>query len=198
MSWLNVITVALFVVWCLSEVAISAFSLVNRRRNRRAKVEDRLSFLGMWLALIVSVAFAMIAWQSRTTPAGLGDVGVLRRVLGWLGCACLASGVAIRVAAAVTLRGQFTTTVTVATQQRIVDRGPYRHVRHPAYLGVLLSMLGFGLCSGSWISWVVAVVLPLGAVVYRIRVEERALLRHFGGAYAEYSTRTSRLVPGVY
>jgi protein-S-isoprenylcysteine O-methyltransferase Ste14 len=34
--------------------------------------------------------------------------------------------------------------------------------------------------------------------VYRIRVEERALLRHFGPAYAEYVSRTKRLVPGLY
>lgn len=197
MSLLDVLTVALFVAWCVSEVAISLINVVNRL-SRRAGAEDRFSFLGIWLALIVTVALAMIVWISREPMPGFGDAGALRSLMGWLGCACLVSGIAIRLAAVATLRGQFTTTVTIAAQQRIVDSGPYHFVRHPAYLGLLLSLLGFGLCSGNWISLMVAVGLPLTAVAYRIRVEERALLRHFGPAYAEYSSRTKRLVPGLY
>jgi protein-S-isoprenylcysteine O-methyltransferase Ste14 len=197
MSLLDDLTVALFVAWCISEVAISLINVVNRL-SRRARAEDRFSFLGIWLALIVTVALAMITWLSRRPMAGFGDAGALRSLSGWLGCACLVAGIAIRLAAVATLRGQFTTAVTIVAQQRIVDSGPYHCVRHPAYLGLLLSLLGFGLCSGNWISLVVAVGLPLTAVVYRIRVEERALLRHFGPAYVEYSSRTKRLVPGIY
>ena len=197
MSLLNALTVALFVAWCLSEAAISLINAVNRLR-RPAGAEDRFSFLGIWLTLIVTVALAMITWLSRPRVTGLGDAGALRTLAGWLGCACLASGIAIRLAAVATLRSQFTTQVTVVAQERIVDRGPYRYVRHPAYLGLLLSLLGFGLCSGNWLSLVVAIGLPLTAVMYRIRVEERALLRHFGPAYAEYSSRTKGLVPGIY
>ncbi len=77
------------------------------------------------------------------------------------------------------MRGQFTTAVTIVARQRIVDSGPDHSVRHPAYMGLLLSLLGFGRCSGNWPSLVAAVGLPLTAVVYRTRVEGRALLRHF-------------------
>lgn len=197
MSLLDDLTVALFVAWCLSEVAIRILNLINRP-SRRAGVEDRFSFLAIWLALIVTVVLAMIAWLSRRATAGLGDDSALWLLLGWLGCACLASGIAIRLAAVATLRRQFTTTVTILAQHRLVDSGLYHYVRHPAYLGLLLSLLGFGLCSGHWISLAVAGGLPITALLYRIHVEEQALLRHFGAAYVEYTDRTKRLLPGIY
>lgn len=197
MSLLDKLTVALFVAWCLSEVAIRLINLINRP-SRGAGGEDRFSFLAIWLALMVTVALAMTTWLSRRSMAGLNGDETLWSLLGWLGCVCLASGIAIRLAAVATLRRQFTTTVTILVQHRLVDSGPYRYVRHPAYLGLLLSLLGFGLCSGSWLSLAVAVGLPLTAVLYRIRVEEQALLRHFGAAYAAYAGRTKRLLPGIY
>jgi protein-S-isoprenylcysteine O-methyltransferase Ste14 len=46
---------------------------------------------------------------------------------------------------------------------------------------------------------VALVFLPLpGATLYRIRVEGRALTRHFGEEYTGYCRETRRLVPGVY
>ena len=197
MNLLRGLTVALFVGWCLSEVTISVISLVNHL-SQRARFEDRFSFVAVWLALIGTVALAMIAWRSRNTMTGLGDVGALRSVMAWLGCACLVSGTAIRLAAVATLRHQFTTMVTIMAEHRIVDSGPYHCVRHPAYLGLLVCMLGFGLCSGHWVSLAIAAGLPLAAVIYRINVEERALLRRFGPAYAAYASRTKRLLPGIY
>ena len=90
------------------------------------------------------------------------------------------------------------TTVAIVAQHKLVDTGLYRLVRHPAYLGLLASMLGFGLASGNWFSLAAAAVLPPVAILYRIRVEERALLRHFGPAYQAYARRTRRLLPGIY
>jgi protein-S-isoprenylcysteine O-methyltransferase len=147
---------------------------------------------------MVTVFLAVTTWQSRSPVTGFGNAGALRPLLGGLGCACLVLGISIRLSAVATLRQQFTTVVAIVAQHRIVDSGAYRRVRHPAYLGLLLSLLGFGLCSGNWVSLAVAVALPLAAILYRIRVEERALLRHFGPAYAEYASRTKRLVPGIY
>jgi protein-S-isoprenylcysteine O-methyltransferase len=88
--------------------------------------------------------------------------------------------------------------VAIVEKHEIVDTGIYRTIRHPAYLGGLISLLGIGLVSGNWFSLAVSVVLPLAAMLYRIRVEERALLRHFGPAYQAYASRTKRLLPGLW
>jgi protein-S-isoprenylcysteine O-methyltransferase len=197
MSRLNNLTTALFAAWVVSEVAIGLVNAVNRLRSPAA-TEDHFSHFAVSAAVLVTVFLAVTSWQGRGLIAGFGSVGALSPLLGWLGCACLVLGIAIRLAAVATLRRQFTTVVTIVAQHRIVDSGLYRHVRHPAYLGLLLSLLGFGLCSGNWVSLAAAAGLPLATIAYRIRVEERALLRHFGPAYAEYAGRTKRLVPGIY
>ena len=157
MSGLDALTVVLFAAWCLSELAITLITIVNRRSGP-AKAEDHVSYLANWLAAMVTVFLAVVTWRPRGLAAGLGHAGALRPVLGWLGCACLVLGITLRLAAVAALRQEFTTVVTLVAQHRLVDSGPYRRVRHPAYLGLLLSMLGFGLCSGNWVSLAVAIV----------------------------------------
>lgn len=68
---------------------------------------------------------------------------------------------------------------------------------HHSYSGSLLSFLGLGLALENWISLVILVALPLASTLYRISVEERALLDHFGAGYEKYGERTKSLVPGI-
>ena len=82
--------------------------------------------------------------------------------------------------------------------QRVVRRGLYGVVRHPSYTGLLLRYLGFGLALANWLSAALVFLPLLCATVYRIRVEEKALLEHFGEEYAAYAGATKRLVPGIY
>ena len=84
----------------------------------------------------------------------------------------------------------------VAANRGVVREGPYRIVRHPIYLGYLVTHVGFLLSNGS--AWNLAVY----AAVYffqiaRIRAEERILASD--GSYREYLQRVRyRLIPGVY
>jgi protein-S-isoprenylcysteine O-methyltransferase Ste14 len=107
-------------------------------------------------------------------------------------------GVTIRLLAVATLKRQFTIGVSIGQKHEIVDAGIYRILRHPAYLGLLVSLLGIGLVSENWFSLTALAVLPLLATLYRIHVEEGVLLRHFGRAYEDYASRTKRLVPGIW
>jgi protein-S-isoprenylcysteine O-methyltransferase Ste14 len=105
---------------------------------------------------------------------------------------------AFRTWAIVTLGQFFNVMVTIQEDHRIVERGPYRLVRHPAYLGSILATTGFGLTEGDWVSVAVISLGALLAFAMRIRVEERALLDALGEPYASYTRRTSRLIPGLY
>lgn len=69
-------------------------------------------------------------------------------------------------------------TVDVATQaaQPVIDVGPYRYIRHPAYAGLLLALIEFALALGNWAGLLAMIVLPGAAFGYRIAVEEAALL----------------------
>jgi len=100
--------------------------------------------------------------------------------------------------AVITLKQQFTTKVSIIEGHKIVETGIYKVIRHPAYLGYLVSLLGIGLVLGNWVGLTALVVLPLLGILYRIHVEESVLLGYFGTAYQEYVNRTKRLLPGIW
>ncbi|MET4387626.1 protein-S-isoprenylcysteine O-methyltransferase Ste14 [Bradyrhizobium sp. F1.4.3] len=81
--------------------------------------------------------------------------------------------------------------------QRVISTGPYAHVRHPMYSGMILFFTGVPLLLGSW--WGLAMTpLLLALLAVRIRIEERTLVAGLPG-YADYATRVRyRLLPGVW
>jgi protein-S-isoprenylcysteine O-methyltransferase Ste14 len=81
--------------------------------------------------------------------------------------------------------------------QRVISTGPYAHVRHPMYSGMVLFFTGLPLLLGSW--WGLAMV-PIFIALFAIRIgiEERILRDGLPG-YADYAARVRyRLVPGVW
>ena len=81
--------------------------------------------------------------------------------------------------------------------QRVVSTGPYAHVRHPMYSGMILFFAGVPLLLGSWWGFL---MVPLFLVLFagRIRIEERTLREGLPG-YADYVTHVRyRLLPGVW
>jgi protein-S-isoprenylcysteine O-methyltransferase len=97
-----------------------------------------------------------------------------------------------------TLGRFFTFKLTVQSDQRVVDSGPYRVVRHPSYSGVLLSGFGTAVALGNWVSLVVIVVPSVLALARRIQVEEGMLREGLGPDYDRYAASRKRLVPGVW
>jgi protein-S-isoprenylcysteine O-methyltransferase Ste14 len=193
---LNTLTIALFAIWCITELLINLISFHNR--SSVSDRVDRLSYLAVWFSIMLPVGFAMLVWKHTIFTSGFGSLAILFPLLGYLGCVLIILGVTVRVVAVITLGRQFTTKVTIIQKHEIVDTGIYRFIRHPAYLGLLMSLLGIGLVSGNLISLLMLTILPLASAVYRIHIEEVALSGHFGAAYQEYMNRTKRLLPGVW
>ncbi len=110
----------------------------------------------------------------------------------------IVAGLAVRIAAIVTLGRSFSANVAIRSTQTVQRKGLYRVVRHPSYLGMEIIFLAAGIHAHNWASLAIVFVLPTIAVLYRIHVEEAALLGAFGGEYAEYMRATKRLIPGVY
>ena len=123
---------------------------------------------------------------------------VLPAWIAWLGAALAICGAALRCWAIVTLGPLFTLTVQVRPGQALIDRGPYRWIRHPSYAGADLALLGIGFSSGNWVPPILFIAPWLAAHVYRIRIEERALLATLGESYARYRDRTWAMVPLIW
>ena len=171
-----------------------AVESVIRRRSRRDSVESEdWTYSLMGILLIAGVAGATVVASTNVAPLpGSAEWVVAAGVmLLWL-------GVAFRLWAIFTLGRFFKLTVTIQEGHRVVDRGPYRWLRHPSYTGALLAGAGIGLALDDWLSIVVLLGAMAIAYLIRIPVEERALLEEFGEDYADYAARTARLVPGVF
>lgn len=119
------------------------------------------------------------------------------RVLFRLGVTTMIAGLVTRVWAMHALGGAYTRTLRLVEEQRVVQEGPYRLIRHPGYLGTLLVWLGAALALANGLTVAVVGATLLRAYLPRIRAEE-AMLRDTFADYAAYQERTWRLVPRVY
>ena len=88
--------------------------------------------------------------------------------------------------------------VSVVEGQPLVQSGPYRFIRHPAYAGYILIALGLSLGYSSLAGLAAILFLLLPSVIYRIGVEDKLLADHFGGQFNEYAVKVARLIPGIW
>ncbi len=82
----------------------------------------------------------------------------------------------------------------VMQEQKLVEQGIYRWIRHPIYSGDLLLVLGVELALNSWL---VLLIIPLAAVVYRQAKEEEKILSQAFSDYPAYRERTKMFLPFV-
>jgi len=107
----------------------------------------------------------------------------------------IAGGLAIRTWAVQTLGRFFTLHVQVTGDQPIIQDGPYRYVRHPAYTGALLFILGAPLMWHAWLTLTGAAIAFGLWFRRRIDQEEAVLVEAKGAAYREYMRTTPALFP---
>ena len=110
----------------------------------------------------------------------------------------MATGVLVRQWAVFVLGRFFTVDVRVHPNQTVVDRGPYRWVRHPAYSGLVLFFVGVGLAVSNWASLIVLALVPTAGLLVRIHSEERVLIAGLGEEYRRYAAGRPRLFPGIW
>ncbi|MFK5956787.1 MAG: isoprenylcysteine carboxylmethyltransferase family protein [Planctomycetota bacterium] len=91
------------------------------------------------------------------------------------------SGQALRLWSQKSLGPMWNARGIVSSTQTVVFTGPYRHLRHPNYFGVLLEMIAIPLAGSAWFSLIVLNLALLPLLNHRIRGEERLLsrLNHF-------------------
>jgi protein-S-isoprenylcysteine O-methyltransferase Ste14 len=140
--------------------------------------------IGLWLPLI------MVFLGVAAFPISL--VGEL------VALAVMASGVGIRVWAAITLGAYYTTTLMTSEGQKVVTSGPYKFVRHPGHLGEIMIWTGLAVVSNNLVLLFLLPAMFVAVYLYRISAEERMLVKELGDDYASYQRRTRRLIPSVY
>jgi protein-S-isoprenylcysteine O-methyltransferase Ste14 len=176
-----------------SYYVISEVTMTIRTTRGRDNSADRGTRKLVWILCAVSFNGAWL-------PAifGFGRLLVLGDWLTWVGVFIMVSGVVFRRYAIAVLGKFFTATVQIRQDHQIIRAGPYRYIRHPSYLGILILALGDGIALANWLSLLLCIVLPVIGIMQRIKVEERELARHFGEEYQEYRKSTWRIIPYLY
>ncbi|MGI5241962.1 methyltransferase family protein [Dactylosporangium sp. CA-139066] len=155
------------------------------RTNLRAEILFRAMFFGG--ILLLPLGRAAIPAATIDSPW----LFVPGAVIAWL-------GLLLRWWSFVTLGKYFTVVVQTSKDQPVVDRGPYRVLRHPSYTGLLLAFAGCGLMLGNWAGTAAGVAVISAALVYRLRIEERALIAALGERYRDFAATRARLIPYVW
>jgi protein-S-isoprenylcysteine O-methyltransferase len=177
-------------IYLVSEVLLT---LTRRSRSATGTKQDRSTLRVLWIVIMVSVTAGVFVagnWRGGALPQ--------ERVFAVAAVVLFAAGLVFRWWAIVTLGRFFTVDVTIEKDHELVERGPFRWVRHPSYTGVLLAFVGFALTLRNWGAILVVLVPIFAAFVRRMNVEEEALRGALGDQYAAYIRRTKRLIPGVY
>jgi len=149
----------------------------------------RVILFGMWIALLL--AFPLSLWRAAQMPARVA------LVVFCCGVALLIAGSLLRRYCWRVLGQFFTGDVQARSDQPVIDRGPYRWVRHPSYTGGILMFGGIGLALGSWAAFAILLLVSIAVYRYRVAIEERELVQTLGDPYRAYMQRTKRFIPFV-
>ena len=167
-------------------------SMRQKNKRRIVKSGDKLSIWILFISISIGYWLSFIIGATR-----------IGRIYHWntffaIGSILIIIGLIIRVTSIVTLKQQFTYTVTKIENHELIEKGLYKSIRHPGYLGQLIIFTGISTLLSNWLSIVLMIIPVLLGYIYRIRVEEKFMIEQMGEKYLDYKNRTKRLIPMIY
>ncbi len=166
--------------------------------SRNVKPTLRQESLPSRLSHIVPLMLAAFLLSAPNAPVPILGERFLPRAP-WLlavAVALTAAGLLFSVWARRHLGTNWSGTVTIKEDHRLITTGPYAMVRHPIYAGLLLAFAGSAMAIGEWRA-VLAVVFALLSFLRKLQLEERWMQRQFGEAYRAYALRVPALFPFI-
>lgn len=183
----------LLVVVCFFGMEIIQFFRQRHWRRDATRVGPR----SFWVAVVVWVILATVILHraGNIAPGAAMGHGALVFAVGMV---ILITGAALRWWAFWALGQYFTFTVDVSPDQPVVTAGPYRVLRHPGYAGGVLAMIGIGVLYSNWVGLAGYILPCLAIVLWRIHIEEAALMNTAGDPYRTYAADHKRLLPLIW
>ena len=171
------------------------FMSLRQRLQRKKDIVKSGDKASVWLLMIFIAIGYFLAFRIGMTRVG--------RIYHWdtffaIGAILSVLGLVIRITSILTLKQHFTYTVTEIEDHELIETGLYKIIRHPGYLGQVIIFAGAATSLSNWLSIVLMLIPVLCGYFYRIRVEEKFMIRQLGSKYLEYQKRTKRLIPWIY
>lgn len=194
----NLILGVMFLVWALTRLTQSP---VDMRWSVPVLAAGLLQLTVAWLFANRAVASV----EGSLTDIGVACVSLISAAVlvgmlphrsqdwNWISLALIALGSTVAIIALMNLGRSF---AIFPARRALVTRGLYQWIRHPAYAGEMLVMLGFTHAIGKVVAWLL-ILLTLAGLVWRIDREERLLAVDEGHARYRQLVRW-RLLPGIW
>lgn len=188
-SFESIVFLIAIILWILSEYLGASIIPYIRRHGTKINKEDRgsrllLSF-GMYISVIIAFYFTY------------NNIALLPTWTFYPGIFLMIVGIFIRQWSIMELGVFFSVDVGIQKGQKVIQKGPYKLVRHPSYTGLLLTLIGIGLALQSLGAIIIIVLIFSLTFGYRIHVEEKLLIAELNGDYIKYMARTKRLIPYI-
>ena len=173
-------------------VAIWVLAAISTKRT--VYRETRAQRLRYWVLLVI--AYVLLLYDRRLPyPLNL-DIVPHVATAAWAAAVLCVIGLAFAVLARVTLGRNWSGVVTLKEGHELVERGPYRFVRHPIYTGILTMFFATALAQGH-LSGFVGTLLMFGSFWIKLRDEEKLMLQQFPERYKAFQQRAKRIIPFV-
>jgi protein-S-isoprenylcysteine O-methyltransferase Ste14 len=177
------LALSIYGAWCDTRTSRSGGKREIRRHRRALRVVFPILF----------------AWFIALPMADRRAVGTVKgEVIPWVGLLLFAASLLLRIESIRAQGKQFSMHVAVQEGHKLATGGPYRWIRHPAYLGVIGMVFGLSLVFGNVLLGVLMTVINTFWLNGRMRDEEMLMQEEFGGEFSHYRARTKKLIPFVY
>lgn len=181
--------IVLWIIWVMSEIVLSGFMRAKKTKNNY----DKSSLKILWITISLSITIGIFLRKTEFFVTA-----EYYSIIYYSGIFLVCIGLLIRWIAILKLRSAFTVNVSVSDDQTLVQTGMYKYIRHPAYLGSLLSFLGLAIIFNNWLTLVIIFFPILISFLYRINIEEKVLSKAFGKKYEDYLRSSWKLLPKVF
>jgi protein-S-isoprenylcysteine O-methyltransferase Ste14 len=186
----------LILVSWLTLIAYWAVEAGRVKSNVRGKWQWRRE-IGLRLAILVLVVLALrvpgVRHQLQTVRRYVANTNL---TAGYCGAALCACGVILAIWARACLGRNWGIPMAEKASPDLVTAGPYSHIRHPIYAGIILAILGSAI--GQSILWVIPLVIVVPYFVFSARREEKLMSEKFPRQYPAYMDRSNMLIPFLF
>jgi len=156
---------------------------------------EKESLVSRWGVLVLEIAGYLLIFSGSTGVGFLGNHVIARSMAGSvLGVVCIWAGIGLAVWARYHLAEYWSARVTIKEDHKLIRTGPYTHLRHPIYSGLVLATIGTALVIDRW-RCVIGFCLVLAGYCLKARKEEAMLHQQFGEAFQEHRKHTGFLIP---
>lgn len=171
----------------------ASYWLVQGVRAKRAAAKEPLSDRLVHIAMMTAAAYLVAADDPRL---GKLNERFLPEVpwIGLLGVVLTFAGVAFAIWARHHIGLYWSARVSIVMEHKLIRSGPYAHIRHPIYTGILLALAGTALVAGEYRA-LVGLALALYSLVRKAQKEEAFLAAAFGPEFHEHRQHTGFFLP---